>query len=59
VDWDARGARTAALPASGVEPMRVGRRARRRPGRRYRVVDTEWGELYLDGATPAFFRPAF
>jgi hypothetical protein len=59
VDWDARGARAAALPRAGAEPMRIVRRARRRGGRGYRRVETDWGELYLDGATPAFFRPAF
>jgi hypothetical protein len=55
---DASPARGQTLPR-GVEALRIGRRARRRSGRVYRRVESGWGDLYLDGALPAFFRPGF
>jgi hypothetical protein len=59
VDWSRRGAgRTRPLPR-GAEAVLVGRRATRRAGARYARVETAWGDLYLEGTMPAFFRSAF
>jgi hypothetical protein len=58
-DWSRRGAgRDRPLPR-GAEAVLVGRRATRRAGARYTRVETAWGDLYLEGTLPAFFRSAF
>ena len=31
----------------------------RRGGAVYRSLESDWGELFFDGSTPAFFAPAF
>jgi IucA / IucC family len=59
VDWSAMpGAMSARLP-SKVEALLVGGRARRRKGRAYTRIPSSWGDLYIAGSHPAFFRPAF
>jgi hypothetical protein len=46
------------LPRS-AQPLLVGRRMPRRGGAVYRSLESDWGELFFDGSTPAFFAPAF
>jgi hypothetical protein len=50
--------RGAALPAR-AEPLRIGGPRRRRAGRAYCRIEADGFDLYLDGAVPAFLRPAF
>ena len=58
-DWGRRGTDgNRGLPRQ-AEAVRVGRRATRRPGARYTRVESGWGDLYLEGTLPAFFRSAF
>ena len=58
-DWPALPhAGSASLPAK-VEPLFIAGRARRRGGRTYTRIASSWGDLYVGGGHPAFFRPAF
>jgi hypothetical protein len=59
IDWPGLGAvGTRALPR-GAEAMLIGGRATRRAGAHYRLLESAWGDLYLEGTRPAFFRSAF
>lgn len=58
-DWAALGAGApVALPAA-AEPLRIFTGVRRRQGRVYHRVHCSWGDVYLEGSRPTFFRPAF
>jgi hypothetical protein len=57
VDWRALGAMPGASLPPSAEPVLVGERLRRRRGAGYDRVETPWGDLFLDGAHPAFFAP--
>jgi hypothetical protein len=57
VDWRALGATPGASLPSGVDAVLVDERLRRRRGAGYDRVETPWGDLFLDGAHPAFFAP--
>jgi hypothetical protein len=41
-----------------AEALATGTRAQRRASAAYTRIATAWGELYLDGQVPAFFRSA-
>jgi len=59
VDWAAAGGRNGArLPAS-AEALPHHGILRRRAGAVYQRIESEWGDLYVDRGSPAFFRPAF
>jgi hypothetical protein len=58
-DWSRLGVGGMCALPRGAEAMRVGRRATRRAGVRYARVESAWGDLYLEGRWPAFFRSAF
>jgi hypothetical protein len=58
IDWRASGAVAACLP-DAAEPLIGEGRLRRRSGRVYGRIETEWGELFISEGRPAFFRPAF
>ena len=58
IDWRALGAAPARLPGA-AEPLLGEGRLRRRSGRVYDRVETEWGDLFISEGRPAFFRPAF
>jgi hypothetical protein len=58
-DWEAIGTSgPVALPAA-AEPLRIVAGVRRRQGRVYRRVHCSWGDVYLEGSRPTFFRAAF
>lgn len=59
VDWKGLGAVDGASLPAAAEPLLVERRQRRRAGAVYARLDCGWGELFLSGGLPAFFRPAF
>lgn len=58
-DWDALGASGSVALPPAAEHLRIFDEVARRRGRVYRRIGTSWGDLYLDGGRPAFFRPAF
>jgi hypothetical protein len=57
VDWRALGATQGASLPRSADPVLVDERARRRRGAGYDRLETPWGDLFLDGAHPAFFAP--
>ena len=59
VDWARLGAVARTALPRNAEPLLIGGRSRRQHGRVYERVECEWGELFIDRGTPAFFRPAF
>jgi hypothetical protein len=58
-DWSRRGAVGNRKLARQAEAVLVARRATRRAGARYARVESAWGDLYLEGTLPAFFRSSF
>ena len=59
VNWGRLGAGgRIALPA-GAERLPMGTPFRRRAGRVYQRIECAWGDLFLEGNRPVFFRPAF
>jgi hypothetical protein len=58
-DWKRAGAVSGAQLSRDAEPLPSFERLGRKRGRVYGRVDCAWGELYLDGDRPVFFRPAF
>jgi hypothetical protein len=57
-DWASHDLRASALPV-GAQALMISGRAQRKRGPAYRALDTSFGQLFLDGTLPAFFRPAF
>ena len=58
VDWRALGATPGASLPPGADAVLVDERLRRRRGTGYDRIEMPWGDLFLDGAHPAFFAPA-
>lgn len=58
-DWAAAGGRANARLPTAAEPLPHHGTLRRRAGPVYRRIESEWGDLYIDRGSPAFFRPAF
>jgi hypothetical protein len=58
-DWQKLGSRPRARLPEAAEALVTARRVRRRSWPVYRRVESAWRDLYLDGNTPAFLRPAF
>jgi hypothetical protein len=59
VDWKSLGCSAGASLPRSAEPLSFGGRPRRHHGPVYQRVECAWGELFLEGGSPAFFRPAF
>lgn len=57
-DWKRLGAVPASVPAS-AHALRVEGYVRRRSGRVYDRVETDWGDIYLQSGLPVFFRAAY
>jgi hypothetical protein len=58
-DWRHHGATGGHTLPEAVEPFVYEPRARRRPGPIYDRLETGWGDIFLFGDVPVFFRPAF
>jgi hypothetical protein len=58
-DWQAHGATSGHALPDGVESFLYEPRARRRSGPVYDRVESAWGDIFLAGGLPTFFRPAF
>jgi hypothetical protein len=59
VDWTGLGSVGGQSLPAAAEPLRIGGLQRRRAGPVYDRVECAWGDVFLIGGLPAFFRPAF
>ena len=58
IDWRNLGAVPSRLHQA-AEPLLIGGRVRRLPGRVYLCLGAAWGDFFIHNGLPAFFRPAF